>query len=384
MAEEHKLKSPSVNSIPLNPFENTTVRSYSHKPYNVPPYVLDRLSQAHYKDQLNNTNVNVTQGDMNASLKSVHKKDTNDDEYMTFANDLFVKTMDNSWNKFLHSFQDPQSYPAANDNGDMEKDFNDNLQGSWGGDERLKSALLRSQSSDEDTYVNERAMGWLSTFNIFKHKHKPSNQGHQANEFPKVRSKAGYWMSYEKRADLIPTLNKLFVLNPLAPLLLRICIIFFSLCSLALACTIFHYSNKQHEGIKIPQQPSIIMAIVVQCCAIVYVSYIAYDEYSGKPLGLRDPLGKMKLIMLDLLFIIFSSADLSLTFNTLYDDEWVCTTSTFKDVSYLGYIPTVGSICRRQRALAAFLFLVNCLWLFTFTISIIRVVGRVSVEVERN
>ena len=53
------------------------------------------------------------------------------------------------------------------------------------------------------------------------------------------------------------------------------------------------------------QQPSTIMALVVQSCALVYVIYIAYDEYTGKPLGLREPMSKMRLILLDLLFIIF-------------------------------------------------------------------------------
>lgn len=189
-------------------------------------------------------------------------------------------------------------------------------------------------------------------------------------------------MSDEKRADLLPFLKRIFVTNPLVPLLLRICIIFFSACALGLACTIYQFSNSRYDGSKIEQQASTIMAIVVQCLAIVYVAYIAYDEYSGKPLGLRDPLGKMKLIMLDLLFIIFSSANLSLTFNTLYDDEWVCRSDPSSPDDKGS--PMVTSICRRQRSLAAFLFLVLNLWLLTFTISIIRVVDRVSVGGQRN
>lgn len=398
-----------------NPFETAQVTSYNHKPNIVPIYVLDTLSQAHYKDQLGNSNVNVQQSDINAKARKAHDIDTNDnkqnkdnnnssqresrksltsqatkrdeDEYVSFANDPFIKSMDNSWNRFLNTIKQPNTY--SNDIISFDKDtvFENKLEGTWGGEERLKSALLGSPSSDNDTYVNDNGVGCFGGFKRLFGFHRPSRT---ANDSPKVRSNAGYWMSDEKRADLLPLLKRIFVINPLVPLLLRIMIIFFSACALGLAGTIFQHSNHRYEGSRVEQQPSTIMAIVVQCFAIVYVAYIAYDEYSGKPLGLRDPLGKMKLIMLDLLFIIFSSANLSLTFNTLYDDEWVCKSNPEEDYyiqndpgSRRFFTPTVASICRRQRGLAAFLFLVLNLWVLTFTISIVRVVDRVSVKGQR-
>lgn len=126
------------------------------------------------------------------------------------------------------------------------------------------------------------------------------------------------------------------------------------------------------------------MAIVVNCFAAVYVVYIAYDEYSGKPMGLRNPLGKMKLIMLDLFFIIFSSANLSLAFNSLSDKEWVCHDSNSEALKNMGiFYPPVSSLCRRQKALTSFLLLALCLWVLTFTISIIRVVDRVTTSDSR-
>lgn len=116
------------------------------------------------------------------------------------------------------------------------------------------------------------------------------------------------------------------------------------------------------------------MAICVNSIAVLYLVYIGYDEFSGKPLGLRNPLSKLRLILLDLLFIIFSSANLSLTFNTLYDSQWVCTTEEASNRQ----LPRIDYICRKQRALAAFLFMVLFMWVTTFTISIVRVVEKVS------
>ncbi|ODV69421.1 hypothetical protein HYPBUDRAFT_151191 [Hyphopichia burtonii NRRL Y-1933] len=347
------------------------------------------------EDPFDNANVRVyTQADsqqipqpphtpVSVNRQSLAQSDE-DQQYLSFANDAFIKSLGNAkWQNFLSTIQQPTAYTS--DLVKFDESFNNKeklLNESWGGDDRLKLALLGSPSSDEDTYVGDEN-GSVFT-KIFGKKSNKKNSKFDTDH-PKVRSRAGYWMSDEKRKDVLPTLKRLFVQNPLVPLFLRILIIIFSACALALACTIFVFSKRKYDDQVIEQQPSTIMAIVVQCCAIAYVIYISYDEYSGKPLGLRDPLGKMKLIMLDLLFIIFSSANLSLTFNTLYDDEWVCEVDNTPDLNSIGiYYPTVNSICRRQRALASFLFLVLCLWVLTFTISIIRVVDRVSTSSPRS
>ncbi|ODV81534.1 uncharacterized protein CANTADRAFT_87518 [Suhomyces tanzawaensis NRRL Y-17324] len=352
------------------------VNPYNHRPNIVPPYVLDTLSQAHYKDQLVNTNNNV-QGSGNPLLKTSQLKINDEEQFLSFANDPYVSSVNNNWSSFLKSVQQPTAY--TDDRVKVEQDFDPDrkLNGTWEGDDRLRLALLGTSSMDEDTYVGDESRG---LFSWMWWKKKPKKLKDDA---PRVRSKAGYWMSDEKRADVFPTLKRIFVQNPLVPLFMRIMILVFSVAALALAVSIFVFSRRQYDDSTVQQQPSTIMAVVVQCCAIAYIIYIAYDEYSGKPLGLRDPLGKMKLIMLDLLFIIFSSANLSLTFNTLYDHEWVCR----KDDELISvgiFSPTVSSICRRQRALASFLFLVLCMWVLTFTISIIRVVDRVNVVDPRN
>lgn len=85
--------------------------------------------------------------------------------------------------------------------------------------------------------------------------------------------------------------------------------------------------------------------------------------------------------MFDLVFIIFASANLSLAFDTLYDVQQSCSAipnpgedSALEGRPYITNVP----ICARQRALASFLFLVLCAWVTTFTISVFRVVERVS------
>ncbi|CAK7895480.1 regulator of phospholipase D Srf1p [[Candida] anglica] len=377
-------KAKSSHSSSRSPFEDpydTMVKTYSHRPNIVPPYVLDKLSQVHYRDQLNNSNVNNPESDqISTHHRSVHSKKShnNDEEYQSFANDPFIKSLDNNWHNFLATVRQPTAYTSDMVAYDNKFNSDWNLEGGWGGEDRLKHALLGTSSSDDGTYDKEEKSGWWP----FKNRNRGPSAGLnlELNEpSPRVRSKAGYWMSGEKRADLKPTLKRIFLQNPLIPLFLRILTIIFSTLALALAGSIFVLSSHEYDDTKIVQQPSTIMAICVQCFAIIYVVYIAYDEYHGKPLGLRDPVEKMKLIMLDLLFIIFSSANLSLAFNTLYDHEWVCMNDNNPDLATIGiFYPTVGSICRRQRALSAFLFIALCLWVVTFTISIVRVVDRVS------
>ncbi|KAK7207999.1 hypothetical protein BZA70DRAFT_293296 [Myxozyma melibiosi] len=177
-----------------------------------------------------------------------------------------------------------------------------------------------------------------------------------------------------RRANRKLNLRVMLLNNPYVPMTLRCGIFVLSILALALAASIYHFT-RMYKADSLSQQSSTIMAICVQSCALVYLVYITYDEYSGKPLGLRDAKDKVKLIMLDLIFIIFSSANLALTFNTLYDYQWVCASP---DTSMSDNTPYDSHICRRQRGLAAFLFLVLIMWVMTFTISILRVVERAS------
>ncbi|KAJ6256979.1 hypothetical protein Dda_7862 [Drechslerella dactyloides] len=157
--------------------------------------------------------------------------------------------------------------------------------------------------------------------------------------------------------------------NPMVPLTFRAIIWIVSLFALSFSASIYVLSARNHSK----QLPSTVLAIVVDAVALVYIIYITYDEYSGKPLGLRSPKAKIRLIMFDLVFIIFDSANLSLAFDTLNDVQQSCSTATgLLDGSL------ANPICSRQRALASFLFLALCAWVSTFTVSVFRLVERVS------
>lgn len=357
---------------PQNPFANVNIKNYAHTPSLVPVYVLDRILEAHYKELLQNSNVNVNQTNTAPIVRNQSTKMADEEQYSSFANDTFLQAIDNNWRDLMVTVKEPNLYTPDQ----MERIvLPDRYDTPWGGDERLRLALVGLAATD--TLAPDHPKGfWAKIF---------STRSKLPDDLPRLRSKAGYWMLDEKRKDLAPTIRRILVHSPLFPLLLRILILMFSSCALALAASIYVYSRRKYENSNVTQQPSTIFAIVVQCFAIVYVIYIAYDEYSGKPLGLRNPLGKMKLIMLDLLFIICMSANLSLTFYSLYDDEWVCTDDNNPSLQALGiYYPTVNFLCRRQRAIASFLFLVLCLWVLVFTVSIIRVVDRVSVSPHRD
>jgi hypothetical protein len=105
------------------------------------------------------------------------------------------------------------------------------------------------------------------------------------------------------------------------------------------------------------------MAIVVDVVAIPYILYVTWDEYTGKPLGLRSPKAKIRLVLLDLFFIIFESANLALAFAALTDDKGSCRAGN----NGYNYI-----ICNRVKALCGILMIALIAWSLTFAVSIFR------------
>lgn len=360
----------SGNFIPIDPFRKSQLSSYSLQPKLVPNYVLAQMVQAHQKEQAKQRQKdsfgNSNNADNTTSL-SRSTPSTERENFNSFMNDPFNKTLSHGFSDLLHAVMQPSEF--ISDQVSLDRSLNQSpiSDGPWGGDERLRHTFMGTSASVNNNGTEPRA-NFFALFFLPKRRH--------ADDTPRHRSKAGYWMLDEKRKDLAPTLQRIFVQNPLVPLFLRVLLLVFSTCSLALAINIYVNSQREWNNIRVQQQPGTIFAIVVQSMAIVYIVYIAYDEYSGKPLGLRDPLGKLKLIMLDVLFIIFCSANLSLAFNSLFDPEWVCMALDNPPLRIRNL--TVGFLCRRQRALVSFLMMVVFLWLITFAIAIIRVVDRVS------
>ncbi len=162
---------------------------------------------------------------------------------------------------------------------------------------------------------------------------------------------AGLYRFRAKRRAWYIRAQRTVLRNPIVPMAIRMNVWFFSAVALALACSIHHITDKNSS--QISATPSTNMAIVVDAVALVYLLYITYDEYSGKPLGLRPAKAKMRLIFLDLFFIVFDSANLSLAFEAI---EGTCE----------------NHVCSRQKALASVLLIALVAWLLTFSISVMR------------
>lgn len=133
-----------------------------------------------------------------------------------------------------------------------------------------------------------------------------------------------------------------------------------SIVALAIASSVHHLSNRYTYA----QNASTTMAIVVDVVAIPYILYITYDEYTGKPLGLRLPKAKIRLVLLDLFFIIFESANLALAFTALTDRNGACRVGPVTDRNSI--------VCGRVKALCAILMIALIAWSLTFAVSIFR------------
>ncbi|KAI9736105.1 MAG: hypothetical protein M1818_006281 [Claussenomyces sp. TS43310] len=169
--------------------------------------------------------------------------------------------------------------------------------------------------------------------------------------------------SKKKRKIWYQRFQHLLIMHPLVPLAFRLVVLTTSIIALGLSASIFSLSHQY----KFPQAPSTVMAIVVDVIAIPYIFYITWDEYTGKPLGLRSPKAKMRLLLLDLFFIIFESANAAIAFGALSNEKESCR---------IGNNGRNISICARVKTLCGFLLVALVAWSMTFTVSIFRLVER--------
>jgi hypothetical protein len=168
--------------------------------------------------------------------------------------------------------------------------------------------------------------------------------------------------------------------NPFIPLVFRFIVFFFAMIALALGGSIHHITdkyNEQHPG-RINQGPSTLMAIIVDAVAIVYTVYVTYDEYFNKPLGLRSAKAKIRIVLLDLFFIVFQAANLSLAFQGLSNTSDGCKSDPGGSPGSEGNVDS--SICERQEALASVLLIALIAWLMTFSVSVLRLVERIGTD----
>ncbi|QLQ79898.1 hypothetical protein HG537_0C05460 [Torulaspora globosa] len=323
---------------------------------------------------------------------------------VAYANQQQMRVVDQSSSSSNNSDLDKQSLSDDVSQAEREKirqEILKDLNSEWGGGKRLEELFNTPIAGNYEFKSSEDRKAWTDYVTRIKQYYYGKNTAwdpstNRTELDQRSRASDGRrnadWIEELNRDKLrfkrfkqrklqqwMPELNALLLDNQYLPLGLRIVVGILSLISLGLAVRIYQNSASHIQSIDstIDQQPSTIMAICVNTIAIVYIIGIAHDEFSGKPLGLRNPFGKLRLILLDLLFIIFSSANLALAFNTLYDKQWICTDDGQSNGHFYKY-PKVPYICKKQEALSAFLFVMLFMWVVTFTISIVRVVEKVS------
>lgn len=147
--------------------------------------------------------------------------------------------------------------------------------------------------------------------------------------------------------------------HPLVPLAFRLTVLITSVIALALGIKILESEEgKVDRGAEWTQA---VVAIVVDCVAIPYIGYMTWDEYTGKPLGLRTATSKISLVLMDLFFIIFKSASTTLAFEAL-----------------VYHNSPIQVVERYSRALAAFQTTGLISWTMTFTVNVFRLVQRLG------
>lgn len=151
--------------------------------------------------------------------------------------------------------------------------------------------------------------------------------------------------------------------HPLGPLACRLTVLSTSIVALVVAVEIFQrerLSGAQGLGTNVAaERTQVIVAIVVDVVAVPYIGYITADDYTGKPLGLRPTNDRIRLILMDLFFIIFKSASTALGFEAMIFNS----TDTSDGL---------------LRALGAFELIGLVSWALTLTINVFREIERLG------
>jgi len=194
-------------------------------------------------------------------------------------------------------------------------------------------------------------------------------------EKPSDKPKGLWLFTAERRSKTFAHITRIILKNPFVPLVFRLIVLAFTVAALGLGARVFHEANAVNRNGEGPcsKRASTYMAIILDSVAVPYIGYITWDEYLSKPLGLRSATAKVSLLLVDLLFIVFYSSNLTLSLDALDDPRWACFDH---NESLLSNCPASPRVCRSQQGLSGVLVVALMAWLFTFVISVLRVVER--------
>lgn len=163
-------------------------------------------------------------------------------------------------------------------------------------------------------------------------------------------------------------MQRIILRNAIIPLLIRAIVLGFSAAAMVIGlCLWIKFSTPASSDSISKVTSSIMMATIVDGIALFYLIAIIYDEYTGKPIGLRSATAKMRLIFLDLFFIVCDSANLSLALMAV----------AHLDSSCLECHPPL------LKGLAGVLLIALLSWILTFAISVLRYVHFISLVSEK-
>lgn len=147
--------------------------------------------------------------------------------------------------------------------------------------------------------------------------------------------------------------------HSLSPLIFRLTVIVTSLLALAIAARIYELEEVLPPNL--PEETQSLVALVVDCVSIPYNAYMIYDEYTGKPIGLRSALSKVALVLLDIFFVIFKSASTALA---------------FESVVFHGALD--DAIGKLAKAMASFMLIGLIAWTMNLAVNVFRTVDRLG------
>lgn len=278
-------------------------------------------------------------------------------------NDPFTFSFDdegytNKWSNFLSTVQIPISQTHS-DIAEMPITSKYDLDTHWRGGERLDSIF--DVKDDMESMYATTTVGEEGDTDLEK-----QQQHLWKRKEREIKQRARKWINDNKvdwRSKVIHTITQ----NSYIPLFFRVILLCLCAVSLGIAGHLTHATTE----LRLNQQPSPLMSTILQAVSIIYLLFVSYDEFTSQPLGLRDPKTKMRLVLLELFFIIFSSANVSLSFQSQYDTNWVCRASS--NVYN-------ADLCHQQRTLSGILTVAILVWCTTFTISLFRIVNSARVQ----
>ncbi|KAI1345039.1 hypothetical protein F5Y15DRAFT_364612 [Xylariaceae sp. FL0016] len=176
-----------------------------------------------------------------------------------------------------------------------------------------------------------------------------------------------------RKNSLLMRLSNFVLRHPIAPLIFRLVVLITTVAALAVAGNIFQRGRDPNlPSNNTAETSQALVAIVIDVIAIPYILYMTWDEYTGKPLGLRAPAQKVSLTLLDLVFIVLKSASTALAFEALVYHSG---DGSAEDVSAA---EQEQRSLHLARGLASLMIVGLIAWVLNFTISVFRLAEKLG------